>query len=732
MKRILYLLFFLSSQMLAANAPLPLPNGSIAPNWTLTDENGVTHSLYDYLDQGKTVFVEFFATWCGICWNYKQANHFKNLYEQYGPNGTDQVRVFMIEGDMSTPQAALYGGSGSVGNWVLGTPYPVIHAPDNSVPSAYLVNSYPTVYAICPDRKAYNIGTAQLNTLVNWIGSCNLDATAQVTNASCAGQNNGSIDLNVTGGTGNINYLWSNGANMQDISGLGTGTYSCTLTDALGRSINRGPFSVSAPQAITAFGQATQPSCHGNDGALAVSAAGGTAPYTYDAGSGPSGNPVITGLSAGIYSVTVTDMNGCEKVVSVEVPQATPPVADAGPDQQITCASPIAPLDGSGSSTGPNINFLWTTSDGLILNPGTLTPSAAAPGTYTITVIDTNTGCVSSDDVIVTADDQVPQITLTPPDTLNCEVTEIPVSAFDLGPCFSYNWTTTDGVIVEVNDNEIIIAAAGSYFLEVTNTCTGCVATAAFNVMEAPELGTPVAEVQDVLCFGEETGTASLTVSGGTPPYAYEWSDGQTGSVAENLAAGAYSATVFDSGGCTAETSIVVGEPDPIQLWVEEVGQASGPAAQDGSILALIDGGVYPYDVELYWNGVLLENPNWTQLAPGDYQIRVVDANGCEYWSETITVSFQSGIFDLNAGLSGRFYPNPASELLVIDWEMLLSAEGEMVVFNSLGQICLAQAVPAHSGQTHLAVEALPEGLYQVVFRVEGAQFHLGQVLISR
>ncbi|MBK8490581.1 MAG: redoxin domain-containing protein [Saprospirales bacterium] len=520
MKQLLVLLLLISYLLPRTQANtllLPLPNGSTAPNWTLTDENGVTHTLYDYLDQGYTVYIDFFATWCGICWNYKQAGHLNNLYNQYGPNGTDKVRVFSIEGDISTPASALYGGSGSVGNWVAGVPHPVIHAPDGTVPGAYAIVSFPTVYAICPDRKVYNVGTAPLATLVNWISSCSLDAAAEVTNASCTGQSNGSIDLSTTGGVGTISYNWSNGPTTQDINNLATGNYSCTLTDGQGRSISAGPFTVEAPQAIVAFGQATQPSCHGNDGALAVSAAGGTAPYTYNAGNGPSSNPIITGLSAGAYSVSVTDVNGCEKVIEVVVPQETPPIANAGPDLVITCDEPTVVLNGSGSSTGPTITYSWSTIDGLIINPGFLNPSAGEPGTYVLEVVDANTGCTSFDSTLVVADDAVPTINISSTDTLTCANPQIVVSTLDLGPCFEYAWTTTDGIIIEINGNEVVIAAPGTYNLIVTNTCTGCAGTGSFMVFAAAALESEVAEVQDVACFGGQSGAIEVAASGGTP-----------------------------------------------------------------------------------------------------------------------------------------------------------------------------------------------------------------------
>lgn len=729
MKHALYLLCFLLFSSTAT--ALPLPNGSTAPNFTLTDENGVSHTLYDYLDQGKTVFVEFFATWCSICWNYKQANHLKNLYDQYGPNGTDQVRVLLIEGDNTTPQTALYGGSGSVGNWVAGTPYPVIHAPSNAVPSAYIVNSFPTVYAICPDRKVYNIGTAPLATLTNWIGSCNLNATAQVTNASCAGQTNGSIGLTVTGGTGAISYLWNSGQNTQDINNLGTGSYSCTLTDSQGRSVAKGPWAVSAPQAIVAFGQATQPSCHGNDGALAVSAAGGTPPYTYDAGAGPVSSPIITGLSAGSYNVTVTDAEGCEKVVQITVPQETPPVANAGPDQVITCEVISVVLNGSGSTTGPNIQFSWSTTNGVIVNPGLLNPTAAAPGVYVLTIVDTATGCISTDEVIVVADDDVPQITLSNPGALTCETTEISVSALDLGPCFDYEWTTANGSITVIDENEIVIDAPGNYLLTIVNTCTGCSASASFVVTDATGLEGSFTTVQAALCAGDNSGAAEAAVTGGTQPYTYLWSDGQTEALAEGLVAGIYTVTINDAGGCEEVLEVEITEPDPLLIaWLGSQ-PASGPDVPDGVIEYEITGGTPPYTETWYLDGELLTAFDPQAALSGEYQLEVEDSSRCVVLSEIFTLPFNSSVRE-NTGLKDlQITPNPAVDFIKLEWEQSLSGEAFFMLYNTVGQPVLRQV--AEQGAVNavmLLPSPLPDGPYFLYLEKEGVQMGLARILI--
>ncbi|HRH64819.1 MAG TPA: T9SS type A sorting domain-containing protein [Bacteroidia bacterium] len=144
-----------------------LVDGSIAPDFTAADINGTTYHLYDYLDQGKTVVLDVSATWCGPCWSYHNSGALENLYTLYGPGGTDEMMVFFIEGDGATTLADLQGtGSNTQGNWVAGTPYPII---DNSaIGNSFAIRYFPTIYMICPDRVVREVGqqtTANLYTL---------------------------------------------------------------------------------------------------------------------------------------------------------------------------------------------------------------------------------------------------------------------------------------------------------------------------------------------------------------------------------------------------------------------------------------------------------------------------------------------------------------------------------------------------------------------------------------
>jgi Secretion system C-terminal sorting domain/AhpC/TSA family len=175
-----------------------LPNGSIAPNFTGTDLNGVTYTLYDLLDQGKTVVMDVSATWCGPCWGYHQSNALEDTWAQYGPNGTNQIVVLFIEGDPSTNLACLQGddancSSSTQGDWITNTPYPIID--DASIGDLYEIGYFPTIYAICPNRRLIEINQVGPAAFAAFANNCPM----------AAGANNGGL-LGMTTGVNSDYY----------------------------------------------------------------------------------------------------------------------------------------------------------------------------------------------------------------------------------------------------------------------------------------------------------------------------------------------------------------------------------------------------------------------------------------------------------------------------------------------------------------------------------------------
>lgn len=175
----------LASLLLASSTMFgQLANGSTAPNWTLSDINGNSWDLYTLLNQGKTVFIDVSATWCGPCWNYHNTKALDSLYDQHGPAGTkDQMcYVFFIEGDGTTTSADLNGtGTNTQGNWVAGTTFPIIDpaaSAINTFNSNYAIGYFPTIYMICPDKKIYEVGQSPLAVLVSSMNTCSFPLDA--------------------------------------------------------------------------------------------------------------------------------------------------------------------------------------------------------------------------------------------------------------------------------------------------------------------------------------------------------------------------------------------------------------------------------------------------------------------------------------------------------------------------------------------------------------------------
>ncbi len=152
MKKYIHLLLATILLFVASSAQAQLPDGSIAPDFTVTDINGNTHTLYDYLDAGIPVVLEFSATWCTPCWTYHQSNALQQLYDNHGPDATNEVMVIFIEGDATTTLADLNGtGSNTTGDWITGSNFPFVDN-EQTLVDTYAIPYWPFVYTICPDH----------------------------------------------------------------------------------------------------------------------------------------------------------------------------------------------------------------------------------------------------------------------------------------------------------------------------------------------------------------------------------------------------------------------------------------------------------------------------------------------------------------------------------------------------------------------------------------------------
>lgn len=152
------------------------------PDFTMTSIDGREVNLYQTLEEGKVVIVEVFATWCTTCWKLHKKNHLERIYSTYGPNGTGQVEIFFIEGDINTDPKELYG-NGSIGNWTEGVSYPIFsptQLPKNFI-EAFAKDGVPTSNVICPETKTIiaDIFQNNLSEIIEIIQECNTIANVK-------------------------------------------------------------------------------------------------------------------------------------------------------------------------------------------------------------------------------------------------------------------------------------------------------------------------------------------------------------------------------------------------------------------------------------------------------------------------------------------------------------------------------------------------------------------------
>ncbi len=440
-----------------------------------------------------------------------------------------------------------------------------------------------------------------------------LNPTLVVTNVTCFGGSNGAIDLTVAGGTPTYTYLWSNGATTQDLNNIGEGTYLVTITDMNGCTAER-ERTITQPPAIEieAISEPVTACNGGNDGSITLTVSGGTPGYTYNwadlQGSiDPKNRP---GLTAGNYTVTVTDARGCTAVEVVTVGQVSGIELVATP-------TPTTCEDGTNGSVNltvsggtPGYTYLWSN------GASSQNISGLAAGNYSVTVTDQD-GCTAVTSAIVTEPVIVLTIITTP---VSCRTGAD--GAVDLiveggTPGYTYQWS--NGATTQ----DLTGLTAGTYFVTVRDA-NGCSKTRTANVTQPTALNLSVTPSQ-VSCNGGANGAVNLTVSGGTPDYTYLWSNGSTTQDLSTLQAGTYTVTVTDANGCTATTSVTVNQPPVISLSAVPTGPACFGGSNAGISLT-VNGGTPGYTY-LWSNGSTQKNPN--NLAAGTYTVTVTDSKGC-------------------------------------------------------------------------------------------------------
>jgi len=475
---------------------------------------------------------------------------------------------------------------------------------NGATPYSSLTLSGDLLYGMTEQGGANNFGN-----IFSFSPACTLSASATATsNVLCNGASNGIATATVTGGTVTYTYSWSNGSSTVSTSNptgavLSAGSYTVNVTDNTGICTATATVTITQP-ATLADGAPTLNSnvlCFGGDGsATAATPTGGTAPYTYAwNGGATSTNATNASLTAGTYTVNVTDANGCivNSAGTVTLTQPATPLADGAP----TLNSNVLCFGGDGSATaaiatGGTAPYTYAWNGGATST--NLTNAALSAGTYTVNVTDAN-GCMVNSSGTVT---------ITQP-------------------------------------------AAVTALSFVNNNASACA----------------------------NSGSATVTPGGGNTPYTYSWTGGNTTATATGLSGGSYTVTVTDSSGCSASSTITISQAPALGITTTSVNDNSQGAC-NGMATATATGGTAPYTYN--WSPGGGTNDTINGKCPGHYCCVVTDSLGCK--DSTCVTIILTGIADIDGSSSLiNVYPDPNTG----DFTITGLTQGQVIdIYNSLGQ----------------------------------------------
>lgn len=569
--------------------------------------------------------------------------------------------------------------------------------------------------------------------------TANIIISVQINNNTASGFCNGSAVAIVTGGTTPYNYNWSSGETQIEAVAVCEGSQTVTVSDAnnctqvanfvmLADSV---PDSCAINPVVISLTSSNPTILNACDGSATATVSGGTAPYAY-LWSDSSANSTITGLCAGVYTLTVTDANGCIANSSVDVvnPDPCPSFAATASSTNASDVNCVGTVTVTANGSG-QYSFAWTDSS---LSGSNLISLCA--GTYTVTVTDLASGCMATATATV-AVDSTPNPCLGFQVIIDSTLNETAPSIGDgqafasiyggTAP-FTFNW----GGGLASDTAYFYGLFGGSFTLEVIDA-NGCSAFAnGFVGTTTPSSGPCSGVLINVTLSsinagaGLCNGSVSSMVSGGTAPYTYTWNNGYFTPEYVNACPGNYNLLVADANGCIgAAGTLVNGDPMvavPIVVNIATT-NSSDTVNCNGSVRVNVSGGNAPYIIS-YSTGAA--GPQLGGLCADIYGVTVTDANG-DSAVFTFVIANENSVFTsttnpLNDSVVVASITADAVENCVIDVDAVdsvlvsnywidLSTDSLLVqwtVFSStLGNITMYQAYGVG-----------PEGVYEVVLTI--------------
>ncbi|MEO8087050.1 MAG: CotH kinase family protein [Bacteroidota bacterium] len=353
-------------------------------------------------------------------------------------------------------------------------------------------------------------------------------------------------------------------------------------------------------------------SCSGNCNGQAIAAGTSNYPVTYSWDNGGEAD-TLTSLCVGIYVVTMEDAVGCIQTDTVVVnsPASFTATTSAIQSNCGQCNGTAIALVTGG--VGP-FTFLWNNgqTNDTIIN--------LCPGNYSVTITD-QAGCSVLRSAFIAGNGSV----TTNPSSTNLLCNGIcngdaSISVTAGIPPFTYSWSPGGNTTSTVNN-----LCAGAYIVTTTDS-NGCVKRDTIQITQPTVLNAIANTFSGVSCNGDNNGTASVSASGGTPPYGYSWSPaGGNSSNASNLSAGTYIVSVTDNNLCVDTVVIHINEPAALTLFTSATAASCG--ASNGTATCAPSGGVSPYTYA--WLPIGGSNSTATNLPAGSYSVTVTDSNNC-------------------------------------------------------------------------------------------------------
>lgn len=458
-------------------------------------------------------------------------------------------------------------------------------------------------------------------------GQCNLALIVSTTPADC-GVSNGKAKVEIVAGTGffPFTWSWSNGATVQNPTGLAAGYYTCTVTDLLGCT-KTVEVLVQSNLTITGNTNITNITCPGgNSGSISlVGVHGDSGPYTYSWSPGGATTSTINGLTAGTYVCRITSGNGC---IGVKTAVVTEPA-------QIV---PIVAIE--------NVSCTGT-----------------ADGSAQVTV----SGGTSP---------------------------------------YTYSWAPGGSTATMISN-----LSEGTYTCTVTDA-KGCIKTASINITK-PVPFTSSAVFTNVTCKGGNDGSASIVVNGGTGPFIYAWSPvGGSEATATNLKEGTYFVEIADANNCSSVNLIKISAFSNISV-TEAITPADCGGPNIGSIKLTPSGGITPYTYK--WTGSASTSSNRVNLAAGSYEYTITDNFDCKYTATAIVgAETCTDIIPKADAKELIIYPNPARDHIKIESPFAIS---KLRLLDPNGKLILET-----EGENEMNLPVLDKGMYYIqLYTAEGS-----------